>query len=53
MYEFSTCIYNNIVPLNPTVLVMASTVEWNETLLGVNFIHVKDPYYNFLDLLGK
>lgn len=49
MYDVSTARFNyNIVPLQPTGLMMASTVKRNETLLkDVKFTHAfKGPYIN-------
>lgn len=58
MYDVSTArLYYNIVPLQPTGLMMASTVKVNETLLkDVKFTHAfKDPYITIsvLDVLGE
>lgn len=61
LYTIGKCIatvgiYYIIVPLYSTGLVMASTVKVNETFLWkknktewyVNFIQVRDPYFNIL-----
>lgn len=59
MYDLSTArLYYNNVPLQPTGLMMASTVKVlvNETLQDVKFTHAfKDPYITIsvLDVLGE